>query len=157
MLLLANASCLGTSKNVIKNIYLYDVLSPLIAEDSMELYWNSCTPICNIISSIWQHTTQSILYQTVSLPLLQRTKWFIDPYVTHMDQKYPLSLTDLSVVCRPSVGSKLPSVSSNGAKQTRRKNAQTIQICHTYGTSSQSSPLHNQLSQTSELLHATLQ
>ena len=42
-------------------------------------------------------------------------------------------------------------------EKTRRANAQMIHIHHTYRTSSQSSPLHKQLSQTSELLHATLQ
>ena len=40
---------------------------------------------------------------------------------------------------------------------TRRANAQTIHICHTYRTYSQSSPLHNQPSWTFELLHAALQ
>ena len=38
-----------------------------------------------------------------------------------------------------------------------RANAQMIHICHNCRTSSQSSSLHNQPSQTFELLHATLQ
>ena len=42
-------------------------------------------------------------------------------------------------------------------KQTRRANAQIIHIHHTHKTSLQSSPLHNQPSQTSELLHVILQ
>ena len=42
-------------------------------------------------------------------------------------------------------------------RTTRRANAQMIYIRHTYRTSSQSSPLHNQPSSKFELFHATLQ
>ena len=40
---------------------------------------------------------------------------------------------------------------------TRSANAQMIHVCHTYRTSSQSYPLHNQPSQAFQLLQATLQ
>ena len=48
-------------------------------------------------------------------------------------------------------------IQTNNQMKTRGANAQMIHICHTYRTSSQSSPLHNQPLQIFELLYATLQ
>ena len=72
---------------------------------------------------------------------------FAQPYVTYVDQKQRKKQTI----------SKQPTKRQRQRNKARRANAKMIYICHTYRTSSQSSPFHNQSSLEFELLHATFQ